>query len=474
VRFVRTALSSAAAVALAAVPVIVLAPASAGAVTADFATVGTASWIVPDGVSCVTVTAIGAEGGSYVASSGGDAASTDNGAGPVAAVAGDGAPGGLGSSTLAVLPGTELQINVGGRGGDADASASQPAVVGLGGFNGGGDGGNPTVANPAPFGFFGGAGGGGASDVRIGGSGLDSRVVVGGGGGGWGGFGGTEGGVGGGETGGNGGNGSSTTGGTGGTDTAGGTGGSFGGGAGSLGIGGTGGGGDTVNGGGGGGGGGFFGGGGGGAVAPGAASAAAGGGGSGLGQELDDAVDAENGGNGRVTVEYEVGDTSCLAAPLTITKSTTGSAPQPGDVFGVSVRCEAETIDYAGQEYSEIGLTFSVDDAGVVQPASGFTVGFTGPNQCTVVEDSGSRTTDVSYSCIGSGASEPLEAAAAPRWVGGVGTATAENPDDPCTLSGPQPTPMVVDIVAPGQEATVTITNTLVDPAVVLTPRFTG
>ena len=62
-RFVRTALHATATVALAAVPIVILAPTSAGAVTAGFTTVGSTDWIVPDGVSCVTAIAVGAEGG---------------------------------------------------------------------------------------------------------------------------------------------------------------------------------------------------------------------------------------------------------------------------------------------------------------------------------------------------------------------------------------------------------------------------
>ena len=59
-RALRTALNAVAAVTLAAVPVVILAPTSAGAVAAEFTTVGTSEWIVPAGVSCVTATAIGA------------------------------------------------------------------------------------------------------------------------------------------------------------------------------------------------------------------------------------------------------------------------------------------------------------------------------------------------------------------------------------------------------------------------------
>jgi hypothetical protein len=480
VRIVRTALTATATVALAAVPVVLLAPTSAGAATADFTDVGTTTWTVPDGVSCVTVTAIGAEGGSYpeVAS---DVAAQGNGNGPGAAVAGDGAAGGSGSSELAVLPGTELQINVGGRGGDAD-SGPEPVVGGAGGFNGGGDGGSPTVPN-SPNGYWAGAGGGGASDVRIGGTALENRVVVGGGGSGFGGFFGDQAAVGGGDTGADAPDYTNATGGTGGTQSAGGVGGSTNvvgktGVDGTFGQGGTGGGGDAVDGGGGGGGGGWYGGGGGGGVRVNEAAAAPGGGGSGFGDDLVQGVDAENDGNGRVTIEYEVGDTSCLAAPLTITKSTTGAAAHPGEVYTMTVSCETASIDFAGQDLQSVELPFGVDASGVVQPASGYTLGFTGPNQCTVTETGAStRTTATSYSCTGSGAEEPIDVIEGTSWTGGVGAATAANPDDPCATSGPQATPITVDIVNPDQVASVAVTNTLADPAAAIvnvTPRFTG
>jgi len=124
-----------------------------------FTSVGESTFIVPAGVSDVTVTAIGAQGGA-----GYDGGCYANGAEV--------------NGTLAVTAGETLYVEVGGLGGDSDASAN-PA----GGSNGGGTGGSGGFANRAA------GGGGGASDVRTlpaadGLSPVDSRLLVAGGGGG--------------------------------------------------------------------------------------------------------------------------------------------------------------------------------------------------------------------------------------------------------------------------------------------------
>lgn len=116
---------------------------------------------VPKGVTQLHIEAYGAQGGSAKVGSA------------------KGGKGGLVQSDLKVTPGEKLIIYVG----------SQPTGP-EGGYNGGGKGcGN-------------GCGGGGATDIRIGGNGLEARVLVAGGGGGAG-YGGT-GGAGGGLTGGSG------------------------------------------------------------------------------------------------------------------------------------------------------------------------------------------------------------------------------------------------------------------------------
>jgi hypothetical protein len=124
---------------------------------------------VPDGVTSITVTAVGGKGA--------------NGVGNPSTLGGFGASA---TAALAVTPGQVLFVNVGGNGGIPTA-----------GFNGGGAGGNNGSAFP-------GGGGGGATDLRtnssaMSGNTLVTRLVIAGGGGGSGGglFGGGGGGPGG-------------------------------------------------------------------------------------------------------------------------------------------------------------------------------------------------------------------------------------------------------------------------------------
>ena len=127
------------------------------------------NWTVPTGVTSLSFTAEGAQGGSGTAGYG------------------FGGLGGRVQGSISVTPGQALSIYVG-----------QMPLSNIGGFNGGGNGANNTY----------GRGGGGATDIRIGGVALANRVVVaaGGGGGGTNCFSGNQnnGGVGGGATGGNG------------------------------------------------------------------------------------------------------------------------------------------------------------------------------------------------------------------------------------------------------------------------------
>ncbi len=116
---------------------------SSTAVNQTYSTPGSYTWTVPAGVTSVTVTAYGAQGG----------AATNGSIGGY---------GGSATGTLAVTPGQTLYIYVGGQGVNG----------GAGGYNGGGSGSTSS------------AGGGGASDVRQGGSALANRKIVAAGGGG--------------------------------------------------------------------------------------------------------------------------------------------------------------------------------------------------------------------------------------------------------------------------------------------------
>ena len=111
------------------------------------------SWIVPNGVSSITITLLGAVGGN----NGGR-----NGAGG----------GGETYSTMTVTSGEILYIYVGGSGNGS-----------VGGWNGGGQGGGTPSGD-----YVGGGGGGGATDIRVGGTSLSNRVLIAAGGGGDGGY----------------------------------------------------------------------------------------------------------------------------------------------------------------------------------------------------------------------------------------------------------------------------------------------
>jgi hypothetical protein len=81
-------------------------------------------------------------------------------------------------STIAVIPGTLLHVQVGCSGASCPVSAFTSVTYPAGGYNGGGDAWGSVNE-------YGGTGGGGASDIRIGGLSLNHRVVVAGGGGGF-------------------------------------------------------------------------------------------------------------------------------------------------------------------------------------------------------------------------------------------------------------------------------------------------
>jgi hypothetical protein len=220
--------------------------------------------------------------------------------------------GGRATGIIAVTPGQELTINVGGQGaGSADGF--------VGGFNGGGDGGL-TEEDP-------GGGGGGGSDVRTGAA-LADRLIVAGGGGGAGGEGEGVGGDGG-ENGGDGAeSGDGTPGGAGGTQTAGGL-------AptsfddtsenGALGVGGGGGVGSDSNDGGGGGGGGYYGGGGGAGDEEESDDGGGGGGGSSFGPAGTTFEDGVNEGDGSVVLSWTT-DPGCGDDTTTTAAAATAAA----------------------------------------------------------------------------------------------------------------------------------------------------
>ena len=117
------------------------------------------SWIVPAGVSSITVDAYGAQGGksNYIS--------------PGSHVPGK---GGRVQATLTSTPGESLAIYVGGQGSTATRTTNAESA----GWNGGGKGGFGNGN-----GYYG-AGGGGATDIRTTAGSLATRILVAGGGGG--------------------------------------------------------------------------------------------------------------------------------------------------------------------------------------------------------------------------------------------------------------------------------------------------
>jgi hypothetical protein len=287
-------------------------PTSADAdITQSFTTPGTTSFVVPVGVTSISVEAFGAAGGA----------------------SGDGTAGGNGAkaaaSSLAVTGGESLTVVVGGSGGiGIDGTPLEVCEPGAGGVNGGGEAGGCAGENPAA------GGGGGASEVLRstiplvvagGGGGAGADAIGGAGGaGGESGAPGTAGAAGGG---GGGGGATPTTPGGGGTGEGGGLDGKVG----AAKLGGKGGFSSFAS--GGGGGGGVFGGGGGGGSHD--FAGGGGGGGSSMGPAGTLFVSGAESGNGKVVIAYVYSPTLSLAAsagvtlggPVSATLTLTGHEP---------------------------------------------------------------------------------------------------------------------------------------------------
>jgi hypothetical protein len=143
------------AAALAAIALI--APTAASAATQTFTTPGSENFVVPAGVTSISVEAFGAAGGA----------------------SGDGKAGGLGakvaSSSVSVTPGETLSVVVGGRGGNGvNGTPLEVCHWGGGGVNGGGEAGECDGEGAAA------GGGGGSTEIQR----LGTALVLAGGGGG--------------------------------------------------------------------------------------------------------------------------------------------------------------------------------------------------------------------------------------------------------------------------------------------------
>jgi hypothetical protein len=176
------------------------------------------------------------------------------------------------------------------------------------------------------------------------------------------------------------------------------------------------------------------------------------------------------------------------AAPLHVRKVVVGPVP-PGTQFVETVACEGnqgEPIIFAGPGQPSASSVQFVFDSQGNPVGTGDTVTFTDPGSCTVTETQTGGAASVSYQCEGTlplGPPGPDAASGGFRPQGTVNPATPATtaPPEVCETSGPQSDPITVNIISPGQEATVTVTNTFVAPppppapvAVVVVPLFTG
>jgi hypothetical protein len=167
-------------------------------------------------------------------------------------------------------------------------------------------------------------------------------------------------------------------------------------------------------------------------------------------------------------------------APLTVRKVPVGPVP-PGTQFVVTVACEGRSsgqpiIFTGGPEAASQQLVFDAQG----NPVGTDTVTFVSSGECLVTETQTGGAASVSYQCEGSVPPPSIEPESSgggrfsPRLAGPVQLL-------PCQTSGPQSEPIGVNIASSQQEATVTVTNTFVDPGstaaavpVEAVPLFTG
>jgi hypothetical protein len=155
-----------------------------------------------------------------------------------------------------------------------------------------------------------------------------------------------------------------------------------------------------------------------------------------------------------------------LDAPLTIAKTVHGPVPA-GTTFTAHIACDDDIIVSGGGTVDAIDVTFDATGQATTQA----TFGFDDPGTCTVSETADGGAATVSYACAGD-----LGQAGA----GDFAPAAVVDPEV-CATTGPQADPITVNIVNPGQMATVTIDNTFVAPEpptpapeLVLQPKFPG
>ena len=165
-------------------------------------------------------------------------------------------------------------------------------------------------------------------------------------------------------------------------------------------------------------------------------------------------------------------------APLHVRKVVVGPVPA-GTQFVVQVSCD-DNIIFNNSGGSSETLVF---DAQGNPAGTGDTVTFNeGSAECTVTETQNGGAASVSYQCEGS--VPPPTTPSGASVLDGAGRFSPRLAGLqllPCQTSGPQSDPITVNITNRNQEATVTITNTFVDPGgtaaavpVEAVPLFTG
>jgi hypothetical protein len=158
------------------------------------------------------------------------------------------------------------------------------------------------------------------------------------------------------------------------------------------------------------------------------------------------------------TIAGPAGAGGLLDAPVTIEKDAVGA--MPGTVFTIELSCTDAAIDPpgGGSSVASLEFMFTVDETGTAAPDGFNTVGFDNDTECTVTETDAATATTTSYACEDNGAS-------------------LDPPVEPCATSGPQPDPIVFNVIDANQEVLVTVTNTFdppPPPPVELQPAFTG
>jgi hypothetical protein len=143
------------------------------------------------------------------------------------------------------------------------------------------------------------------------------------------------------------------------------------------------------------------------------------------------------------------------AAPLTVRKIPVGPVPA-GTQFVVTIACDSPIIAPDGSSTAQ--LVFDAQG----NPVGTDTVEFGDFGSCIVTETQTGGAASVTYECQGSIPPDQTGAGGGGRFNPRL---SGREVRQVCPSSGPQSDPITVNIVDSRQQATVTITNTFVEPA---------